>query len=63
MNILGNRLIDTYITKFLHDARDVSDLAGHLGSHRVHLIADVKTSDSLQKPSYLINCDGKYKWI
>lgn len=47
MKITGSRLIDTYVAKFLHDARDVSNLAGHFGSHRVHLVADVKTSNSL----------------
>lgn len=60
MNIRGNRLIDTYVTKFLHDARDVSDLSGHFGSHRVHLVADVKTSDSLKTPNHLVNFGRKY---
>lgn len=40
---------NTHVSEFLHDARDVSDLAGHFGAHRVHLVADVKSSDPLQR--------------
>jgi len=56
--------MDTYVAKFLHDARDVSDLSGHFGSHRVHLVADVKTSDSLKTTNHLVNFGRKcVRWL